>query len=172
MNQYFTHLKQNVVFLAVFDLKKHRKTHPINTKLKKHNIIRLTNIAIILRSSLLLVKLKHKNKLKKNVPGWNDYVKDLYHKARDKFLIWKNKGKQKNNKIHDDMKTSRKSFKSAFNHCKANENKIRDEKLVTCYKNKNSKDFWKEVRKKKKTDMKNTYVIEKERNPKLISENF
>ena len=120
----------------------------------------------------MLVKLKHKNKLKKNVPGWNDYVKDLYHKARDKFLIWKNKGKPKNNKIHDDMKTSRKSFKNAFNHCKANENKIRDEKLVTCYKNKNSKDFWKEVRKRKKTDMKNSCVIEKERNPKLISENF
>ena len=81
---------------------------------------------------MLLVKFEQKNKLKKNVSGWNDYVKDFYYKTRDN---------KKNNKIHDDMKTSRKSFKNAFNHCKANENKIRDEKLVACYKNKNQKIF-------------------------------
>ena len=65
-----------------------------------------------------LPKLKNRNF--KNVPGWNDYCKDLYDAARSKFLLWNNAGRIRNGFLFDDMKTSRTNFRKAMRFCKNN----------------------------------------------------
>ena len=81
----------------------------------------------------------------KCVPGWNDHVKKSYVVAREKFIIWKNKGKPLSGPEIDDMKTSRSYFKTNLRNCKINEDKIRKNKLAENMKSNNSKQFWKEV---------------------------
>ena len=98
---------------------------------------------ILIASSHFQKKSKSKCKV---VPGWNQYVKENYNKARLDFLIWKDGGKIIGDRTHGDMINSRKQFKSALKFCKRNENKIRDECLAENLKNKNIKSFWQKVR--------------------------
>ena len=72
-----------------------------------------------------VVKTKENFKI---VPGWNDYVKELYAIARKHFLEWLEKGKAMNGTHMENMKKSRSNFKYKLDQCKNNEEKIRNEK--------------------------------------------
>ena len=78
----------------------------------------------------------------KCVPGWNDRLKNLYIDARNKFKTWKNNGKALDCIEHYNMKESRSLFKNAFNKCKKDETKIRDEKLLNSLNFKDNAAFW------------------------------
>ena len=85
----------------------------------------------------------------KAIPGWNEYVKDLYTNARKKFLKWKSKGKPLTGLYRDVMRSTRSLFKNALHFCKVNEDEIRKEKMVNSFKNKKFKEFWNEAYKVK-----------------------
>ena len=91
-------------------------------------------------------------KMFKVIPGWNEYVKDLYATAKREFLTWKNKGKPLTGFYRDGMRSTRALFKNALHFCKVNEEDIRREKMVDSFKNKNYKEFWNEVYKVKKNN--------------------
>ena len=85
----------------------------------------------------------------KCVPGWNDHVKYFYNKARECFKIWKENGKLRSGNDYLNMKQTRTEFKHVFNECKRNEEQIRNNKMAESLIDKNSKEFWNQVRSKK-----------------------
>ena len=80
------------------------------------------------------------------IPGWNDYVKSFYNEARSCFLKWREAGSPSFGVLANQMKHTKKLFRIALRKCKANEYEIKNEKIVKALKEKNSKNFWKQVR--------------------------
>ena len=91
----------------------------------------------------------------KVIPGWNEFVKELYADARNKFLEWKTAGKPSSGSYRDRMRDSRTHFKNALDYCKRNEKEIRNTRLSQNLRNKNFKQFWNEVH---KTSRNNTFL--------------
>ena len=111
-------------------------------------------------------------KLYNIVPGWNEFVKDLYTEARNAFKTWMIKGKPLEGACRDIMRAARANFKQALNYCKENEESIRNRRLADNLKNKNYKDFWSEVHKTKgKNDIVQT-MIDNENEDIDIARNF
>ena len=81
----------------------------------------------------------------KIIPGWNDYVKQHFTIARQKFLTWVSQGKPSSGRVKEEMRLARSNFKLALNECKENEHEIRNVKLLDSLKNKSHKDFWSEI---------------------------
>ena len=88
----------------------------------------------------------------RQIPGWNIYVKNSYNDARLHFFAWLNAGKPKVGLLTDNMKASRNKFRVSLKKCKAKENKIRNNNLINALQNKNTKEFWKYVRRYKNND--------------------
>lgn len=103
----------------------------------------LVNILHKSCSEFVITKLK--NNKKNCIPGWNKYVKPYFEDAKLKFRIWKDSDRTHNDKFHE-MKIARSKFRSALKSCKNNEERIRNELLVSSHKNKNMSDFWNHVR--------------------------
>ena len=61
----------------------------------------------------------------RNIPGWNDLVKDLYAYSREMFLLWKNNGSQREGPLALQMRQARAQFKFALRHCRQNEKQLR-----------------------------------------------
>ena len=80
-------------------------------------------------------------------PGWNDYVKDSYDTSRDKFNAWKESGRPRQGPIFEDLKEAKARFKSALRYIKKNESELRREALAKKLIQRDTKGFWKEVRK-------------------------
>ena len=103
----------------------------------------------------LLSATDHMNHAKtqsyKQVPGWNDLCKDFHTIARRCFLQWKEEGMPRNGTSYDNMKSSRADFRSALKHCQENEQRLRNEKIVSSFKNKDFKSFWKSISTKQKS---------------------
>lgn len=91
---------------------------------------------------------------RKIVPGWNDNCKSYYKTAQLSFKIWKENGRQVQGQFVDIMKRDRKKFKDALRYCKQNEERIKNEKLVSSLNNKNNKVFWKQINKQKNKNKK------------------
>ena len=83
----------------------------------------------------------------KVIPGWNEFVKELYAEAREKFMNWKNAGKPSSGIEREQMRATRAHFKNAPDYCKINEKQIRNTKLSESLRNKDFKQFWNEVHK-------------------------
>jgi exonuclease III len=92
-----------------------------------------------------LIKERHGNY--KHVPGWNDYVKDLHHIARDAYLLWRDNGKSKTGAVFDNMKRTRAQFKYALRMCQREEQKIRAYAMARKLSDMNYDEFWKDVAK-------------------------
>ena len=105
------------------------------------------------------------------VPGWNDYVKGFYDTARKHFLAWKSKGKPPDGQYLDDMKISRSRFRDAFQNCKVNEDQIRRTNMLSNLKNKNHKEFWKDVYRIKRNNVK-PKAIDGKTDPELVCRMF
>ena len=96
----------------------------------------------------------------RKLPGWNEYCRDLYRDAGDKFILWKTLGKVRNGVIFEDMKQSRARFRAALKFIRNNELRIRKQNLVTAA-NLNRKLFWKRARTFRKSSDKNqSYCID------------
>ena len=84
------------------------------------------------------------------VPGWNQYCKELHAEARSSFLIWLRHGKIRYGSEYEQMKSTRKDFVNALKYCKENETKIRNDNLARSVREKNVKEFWREVQSRRK----------------------
>ena len=136
---------------------------------------RLEEIFRVIKVSLLQATDEYKfskDNRYKVIPGWNDHVRELHKIARKYFLKWKEHGKPLIGQLVEDMKCSRKSFKNAFDTCKGNEEKIRNEKLALKLRNKKYKEFWKEVDLKKNGKASSPSSIDGMSNPTEISNHF
>ena len=89
----------------------------------------------------------------KEIPGWNDYVRQHHWEAREKFLLWVSNGKPYHGILYEDMKSTRSLFKAALDMCKSNENDIRNKKMLENFMNKNFKYFWSDVHRTMKNNV-------------------
>ena len=126
-------------------------------------------VNIILLCSINLCKSKF---CRKQIPGWNDYIKPFYIEARNKFFIWRNSGRPLNCNSHYEMIESRKTFKKKLKYCRKHENEIKNEKIAESLHNNDSKGFWNKVKSKffKKANV--CLKIENSVDPPIIAEKF
>ena len=94
---------------------------------------------------------KHRRKMNKFkvVPGWNRRVKSFHKTARENYLTWLEKGKERDSLEFFNMSYSKREFKKALNQCKINEKEEIDISISQKYKLKDYTAFWKEVRQKR-----------------------
>jgi exonuclease III len=81
------------------------------------------------------------------IPGWNDYCKQVHAEAREAFLIWIDNGRPRAGPLFKLMSTTRSKFKLALRQCKYDKTKIKADKLAERLINKNTNEFWKEIKK-------------------------
>ena len=83
------------------------------------------------------------------VTVWNQYCKEKYCTAREAVIDWINDGKARSGEKFELMKCTRKIFVNALNYCKAHKEAISNEIIASKFQSKDSKGFWKEVKKRK-----------------------
>ena len=81
------------------------------------------------------------------VPGFNDYVKDLYSTARSDYVPWRDEGKPRSRAPCSNMRRSRLKFKYVLRQCKRNEDAIRVDQYAKSLLDKDMVLFWKHIRK-------------------------
>ena len=146
----------------------------VRCKKKRHRkqldrIFQLMKIALLESTSDFNFDKVKKYKI---IPGWNQYVKEFHAVARSHFLKWKDKGKPKTGIYVANMKESRAKFRNEFNKCKDNEENIRKDRLAGYLRNKNHKEFWREIDSQKQSNVSQPSSIDRESNPQLIANNF
>ena len=80
----------------------------------------------------------------KQVPGWNQHVKNFYLEYRGTFLYWRERGSPRHGMTL--MRTGRARFKLALGRCKNNEESMKSQSIAEKLKNKQYMNFWKEFR--------------------------
>ena len=110
----------------------------------------------------------------KQVIGWNMYCKSLYAKARGDYLIWHDSGRVRSGGFFNEMKNSRNEFRKALRYCRENEARVKKDVLLEKFltRGKNSKEFWRETRKQKKSQKSRCQVIDGVHDQKRIVEIF
>ena len=89
------------------------------------------------------------------IPGWNDYVKELYRQSREAFFDWRYAGSPRHGAAADYMRVCRAQFKLALRQCKAMEDEARALAIANKFKDKNMIAFWRDIKSlnKKKTTL-------------------
>ena len=108
----------------------------------EHAYLFLVNV---LHTASIPYSIKSQKKSFTPLPGWNDYCKDLYADARQKFLKWNSAGRIRSGIDYENMKRTRSLFKEALAKCKRDENQIRKMKLASSFSKRDKNDFWKAV---------------------------
>ena len=83
---------------------------------------------------------------KYNVPGWNDYPREMHSDARNAYLEWSYAGKPRFGFLFQHMQRTRAKFKLAFRYCRQNDLQLRAD---ACAANLTAKDpvrFWRSVK--------------------------
>ena len=113
--------------------------HKINT-----NTVYEGTVNAMLKASETVFKSKSKNNL--NMPGWNDYVSDLYESSREARSLWLSHGKPNRGPVYELHVNTKRKVKYAINFIKKNEAQLRKESLAKKLSDCNVKEFWKEIR--------------------------
>ena len=79
------------------------------------------------------------------VPGWNDFVRDLYSTSREAFKAWKDSGSPRLGPVACLMRRSRADFKYALRQCRLQENELRAMALSEKLQNNEVVPFWREI---------------------------
>lgn len=82
---------------------------------------------------------------RRNIPGWNDLVKELYTYSREMFLIWKNNGSQREGPLALQMRQARAQFKFALRQCRLNEKQLRAEAMSRNMASHDYPRLWKDI---------------------------
>ena len=91
--------------------------------------------------------------------------------ARSAFIKWVQAGKLRSGSVFETMKNFRKSFVNAMKFVKKNKQNIEDDALARKYKERNSKEFWKAVNKRRGAEVR-VDVIDGQRNNEEIVKIF
>ena len=87
-----------------------------------------------------------------HVPGWNSDVKHAHSIARQNYLKWIDNGKPRSGNLYQQMRNSRKIFKSKLRACKNMSEQRRADALATALQiDKSTKLFWQKVKRTKKS---------------------
>ena len=121
-------------------------------------------------ASYFVKEVKKKNKFKV-IPGWNRKVKQLHANARNIYLTWINKGRNKVCIEFELMKETRRLFKAALNDCKINEIREISLSIQEKFANKDMTSFWKEVQ-KRNNKVKHSEIIDGKSNNSEIVDIF
>ena len=96
-------------------------------------------IGIMQQSSQCL--LISKSKRFQAVPDWNSFVRDARKNARTWFKIWVREGYE-----YDCMRQTRNIFREKLKECRNSETRNRNDKLYESFKDKDKKQFWRDIR--------------------------
>ena len=80
------------------------------------------------------------------IPGWNEFVEELYDASREAFLRWRTEGSPRDGPLAFHMRRARAAFKHALRQCRAEADSIRAENLARKLREGNVYSFWKEMR--------------------------
>ena len=89
--------------------------------------------------------LKKAGTKQKQVPGWNEVVKEAHQLARESFLCWRSRGSPRQGFVFQQMKTHRAQFKLALRKCKNDRTRREADCLAKHHLAKDSKSFWKSI---------------------------
>ena len=104
----------------------------------------------------------------KVIPGWNRRVKQSHETAREDYLQWLRTGRIRDTIEFDNMKESRRMFKSDLRQCRANESNEISISVEEKYRNKCMPKFWKDVKRKKCNLKKSTVIDGKSENKDIL----
>ena len=132
------------------NVKIHAETHLCTDLLCKddnhimHTQNLFTNIADILTNAGTNI-FGCKDKRNANVPGWTDYVADLYDSSREARSLWLAHDKPRQGRYYQLYMNSRMKVKLAIRYVKKNEAQLRKDSLAKKLSSCSSKEFWKEI---------------------------
>ena len=82
-----------------------------------------------------------------NVPGWNEFVKDLYEESLFWHSAWVHQGRPHDGDFFEARKLARSRYHLAVRRCKNDEDKLRMERMAEALVANNSRNFWLEAKK-------------------------
>ena len=82
----------------------------------------------------------------RQVPGWNEFVRDAHHTAREAFLSWRAHGSPRQGHLAENMRRERARFKLALRWCRAHEQSLRAQSLADKLAAGDSTNFWRELK--------------------------
>lgn len=100
-------------------------------------------IVTVLQEAASLSNSTIVRKNKRVVTGWNKHVKEAHQRARLGFQRWVLVGKPMSGEVYNEMKESRKIFKSKLKFCQNNERQIKMDIIATLHEEKKFSTFWK-----------------------------
>ena len=59
------------------------------------------------------------------VPEWNDYVKEAHAEARHCYILWRDMGKPRHDRVCELMRKTKLRFKHVLKQCQQRENMVR-----------------------------------------------
>ncbi len=80
------------------------------------------------------------------IPGWNDYCKEMHSNARESFLYWRENGSPRTGPLFRIMTNTRAQFKRALRRCHANEKQAIADSLAKKLLLKDTNSFWNGVK--------------------------
>lgn len=83
--------------------------------------------------------IKRKNR---HLAGWNKHVYQSHQTAREKYLLWTQKGRPSTGRTFEDMRLSRKIFKSRLKWCQNNQEQVQMDILASQRASKDFRRFW------------------------------
>ena len=96
----------------------------------------------------------------KEVPVWNENVKQHYAQYREAFHNWRQMGSEQQGDSAVHMRVSRARFKLALQWCKKREGELRKNALTNKLAESDTKGFWKNVRAMINTKTKLSYALD------------
>ncbi len=88
---------------------------------------------------------RHSHDKSQQVPGWNEYCKELHSIARDAFLLWRRNGSPRSGPVFEAMSRSRAQFKRTLRQCRADEERLKSDSIAKKLLLSDMKQFWNEV---------------------------
>ncbi|KAG0713410.1 hypothetical protein GWK47_016295 [Chionoecetes opilio] len=82
----------------------------------------------------------------RQVPGWNEFVREAHSAARESFLEWRAGGGPRGGPLAERMRSTRARFKLCLRWCKSHEHQLRAQSLADKLASGDSFNFWRGVR--------------------------
>jgi len=114
----------------------------MSTKLK---LTRCIFICLSTATNLHFGQSHLNSKVRKTIPGWNDFVLDAKATASDAHQLWCQWNKPRNGPVFDLMQRTRAQYKYAIRYCRHHEKQIQADTLASHLSRHNFSSFWHKV---------------------------
>ncbi|XP_073959129.1 uncharacterized protein [Choristoneura fumiferana] len=107
------------------------------------------NVICALRAAASASQGGGKHKSKKRIVGWNRHVRDAHRVARQRFQLWTRLGRPDSGIHFEEMRRSRKIFKSRLKWCQDHQHQLQMDVIASQHSNGDFRAFWKTTNKMK-----------------------